>query len=40
MTLDEGIEQIRQDNPNNYEGIFIQERDLCFLEAYKNIIHS
>lgn len=40
MTLDEAIEQIKNDTPNNYEGIFIQERDLCFLETYKQIVHS
>jgi len=40
MTLDEAIEQIKQDQPNDYQGVFIQERDLCFLEEYKKIIQN
>lgn len=35
--LDEAITQIKNDAPNNYQGVFIQERDLCFLEEYKKI---
>ncbi len=40
MTLDDAIQQVKKDAPINYQGTSIQERDLCFLEAYKKIIHS
>jgi 8-oxo-dGTP diphosphatase len=37
VPLDEAIEKLRKDEPNDYEGKFIQVRDLCFLEEAKNI---
>ncbi len=37
-TLDEAILKIKNDQPNNYEGIFIKERDLCFLKKAKLIL--
>lgn len=40
LKLEEAIEKIKNDKPNNYEGVFIQERDLCFLETYMSISHS
>lgn len=39
VTLDEAISKIKNDQPNNYEGVFIKERDLCFLENYKLILN-
>jgi len=38
MTLDEAITQLEKDKPENYEGVFIQERDLAFLKKTKEII--
>jgi 8-oxo-dGTP pyrophosphatase MutT (NUDIX family) len=34
-TLDDAINQVKNDKPSNYEGKFIQERDLAFLEEVK-----
>jgi hypothetical protein len=34
--LDEAIEIINKDMPDNYEGKFIKIRDLCFLEEAKS----
>jgi 8-oxo-dGTP diphosphatase len=31
-TMDEAIEILKKDKPDDYEGKFIQVRDLCFLE--------
>lgn len=35
LSLPEAIKTLKNDKPNNYEGKFIQERDLKFLEEYK-----
>jgi 8-oxo-dGTP diphosphatase len=35
VSLDEAIEKIKKDSPDNYEGKFIKMRDLCFLEESK-----
>ncbi len=40
LNLEKAIEKIKNDKPDNYEGAFIQERDLCFLETYKKIAHD
>ncbi len=37
VSLDEAIEKLKKDEPNDYEGKFIQVRDLCFLEEAKNL---
>lgn len=37
MSLDETIEKVKNDKPLNYEGSFIQERDLAFLEEMKKV---
>ena len=36
-TLDEAIKQLQIDQPNNYEGSFIQKRDLLILQKAKEI---
>ncbi|HJY98329.1 MAG TPA: NUDIX domain-containing protein [Patescibacteria group bacterium] len=35
LSLDEAIDKLESDNPTNYEGKFIQERDLRFLQEVK-----
>lgn len=35
VSLDEAIEILKKDTPDNYEGKFIKVRDLCFLEEAK-----
>ncbi len=35
VPLDEAIELVKKDMPDNYEGKFIKARDLCFLEEAK-----
>jgi ADP-ribose pyrophosphatase YjhB (NUDIX family) len=37
VSLDEAIEILKKDEPNDYEGKFIQVRDSCFLEEVKTI---
>jgi len=37
MTLDEAIKKCKKDKPTNYEGKFIQERDLTFLQEARKI---
>ena len=37
LTLNEAIETLRNDKPKDYEGWFIQQRDLAFLEEFKKI---
>jgi hypothetical protein len=37
VSLDEAIEKLKKDEPNDYEGKFIQVRDSCFLEEAKNL---
>jgi 8-oxo-dGTP diphosphatase len=37
FSLDDAITQIKNDKPTNYEGKFIQERDLRFLEETEKI---
>jgi 8-oxo-dGTP diphosphatase len=38
VSMNEAIEKIKKDNPDDYEGKFIKIRDLCFLEEAKRII--
>jgi 8-oxo-dGTP diphosphatase len=38
MKLDEAIAQVSKDLPKDYEGKFIQERDLTFLKEVKKIL--
>lgn len=38
VSLDEAIETLKKDEPNDYEGKFIKVRDLCFLEEARNMI--
>ena len=40
LTLDEAIKTLENDKPQNYEGGFIQERDLAFLKKAKEIINN
>jgi hypothetical protein len=40
MTLNEAINTIKNDKPENQEGIFITKRDLIFLEEAKNILEK
>ncbi len=40
VTLDEAIKLLKDDKPTNYEGKFIQERDLAFLEEAKNLVEK
>lgn len=35
VSLDEAIEILKKDEPDNYEGKFIKVRDVCFLEEAK-----
>ena len=37
VPLDEAISLLEHDMPQNYEGIFVQKRDLAFLNEAKNI---
>lgn len=37
-TIDEAISLLEADRPNNYDGKFIQQRDLCFLRAAKSLL--
>jgi 8-oxo-dGTP pyrophosphatase MutT (NUDIX family) len=39
-TLDEAIEILRNDKPKDYEGWFIQQRDLTFMEEGKKLIEE
>ena len=38
QSIDEAITKMRMDAPSNYEGSFIRERDLLFLENAKIIL--
>ncbi|NTV41488.1 MAG: NUDIX domain-containing protein [Candidatus Moranbacteria bacterium] len=38
VSLDEAIEIIKNDQPNNYDGKFIVIRDLCFLKEAKKYV--
>lgn len=38
MTLEEAIHALETDEPQNYEGIFIQKRDLAFLQAAQSLL--
>ncbi len=38
LSLDDAIMQVENDKPNDYEGIFIQQRDLEFLKAAKKML--
>ena len=40
FTIDEAIIKVQNDKPVNYEGKFIQERDLTFLKKAKEIINT
>ena len=35
LSLDDAVAKLKKDKPLNYEGKFIQERDLRFLEEAK-----
>lgn len=37
ISLDEAISKVRNDKPTNYEGKFIQQRDLIFLKTVKQM---
>jgi 8-oxo-dGTP diphosphatase len=37
LSLDDAIQTLKNDKPENYEGGFIQQRDLKFLEEVKKI---
>ena len=38
LSLDEAISKITNDKPNNYEGSFIQKRDLVFLQKANELL--
>ena len=38
VSLDDAIRILKKDKPQNYEGKFIQQRDLAFLEEAKKLI--
>ena len=38
VSLNEAIEKIKKDQPDDYEGKFIKARDLCFLEEAKKML--
>lgn len=40
LTLEKAIERLQTDKPENYEGLFIQKRDLAFLLKTKDIIEK
>lgn len=40
LSLDEAISKVKNDHPTDYEGPFIQERDLLFLETAKQLLHA
>lgn len=40
MSLEEAINTVESDIPKNYEGKFIQKRDLFFLKKTKELIHT
>jgi ADP-ribose pyrophosphatase YjhB (NUDIX family) len=40
LTLEQAIKTLETDSPKNYEGKFIQERDLTFLKEAKMIIFN
>jgi 8-oxo-dGTP diphosphatase len=40
LPLDEAISKVRSDKPRDYEGPFIQERDLLFLKTAKQILST
>jgi len=39
LSIDEAISKVMNDHPTDYEGPFIQERDLLFLETAKQMLH-
>ena len=38
LSLDEAIDQLQKDEPLDYQGRFIQQRDLAFLEEAKKFV--
>jgi hypothetical protein len=40
FSLDEAIETLENDKPDNYEGSFIQSRDITFLKKAKEILSA
>lgn len=40
LSIDEAISKVKNDHPTDYEGPFIQERDLLFLETAKQLLHT
>lgn len=39
-SIDEAISIVENDKPTNYEGVFIQKRDLTFLKEVKTVIQK
>lgn len=39
QTLEQAIETLANDQPQNYEGLFIQQRDLAFLKEAQRVIN-
>ncbi len=40
MRIDKAIDAVRNDKPANYEGSFIQKRDLIFLQKAREVIEG
>lgn len=40
LTLEQALETLSNDQPQNYEGLFIQQRDLIFLKEAQRVINS
>ena len=40
LTLDEAIKTLENDKPQNYEGVFIQKRDVIFLKEVNGTINN
>jgi 8-oxo-dGTP diphosphatase len=40
MSLDQAISRLEHDRPNNYEGSFIQQRDLVFLQKSRQLLDA
>ena len=38
LSLKEAISRVKNDKPENYDGKFIQKRDLCFLKKAKQMV--
>ncbi len=40
LSLDDAISKVENDKPGNYEGSFIQQRDIVFLKKAKQIVRA